>query len=100
MIVSDDDTDPAVIERQVREALAAERVTDRQNASAFAASCRTGDVDAMLRAADFLNDRTIDGWRLSRLIHLGLADAVFWADGARDRASTVTRMDPECWVGA
>ncbi len=30
---------------------------------------------------------------LTRLIHWCLADAVFWADGARDRASTVTRMD-------
>ena len=64
MIVSDDDTDPAVIESQVRAALAAERAADLQGASAFAASCRIGDVDIMLRAADFLNDRTIDGWRL------------------------------------
>ncbi|MFK5595954.1 hypothetical protein ACFZ8E_02945 [Methylobacterium sp. HMF5984] len=65
MIISDDATDPAVIESQVRTALAAERAADLQGASAFAASCRTGDVDAMLRAADFLNDRTIDGWRLA-----------------------------------
>ncbi|TXN73446.1 hypothetical protein [Methylobacterium sp. WL6] len=75
MIISDDDTDPAEIERQVRAALAAERVADRQGASAFAASCRVGDVDAMLRAADFLNDRTIDGWRLA-MCRVGRLSAV------------------------
>lgn len=36
---------------------------------------------------------------LARLIHWGLADVVFLADGARDRASTVTRMDWEHFVG-
>ncbi|MCJ2046415.1 hypothetical protein MKK58_18020 [Methylobacterium sp. J-078] len=36
---------------------------------------------------------------LTRFIHRGLADDVFWSDVERDRASTVTRMDSDRCIG-
>ena len=65
MIVVAEMTDLDAAERDFRAALAAERAANLQGASAFAASCRAGDVEAMLRAVHFLNDQTIDGWRLA-----------------------------------
>lgn len=64
MIISDVE-DQATIEREMREALAAERKADRQGAAAFARACRDGDVELMLSAVDFLNENTIEGWRLA-----------------------------------
>ena len=65
MIVVAEMTDLDAAEHEFREALAADRAADLRGARAFATSCRTGDVDGMLRATDFLNDRTLDGWRLA-----------------------------------
>lgn len=65
MIVTACTDEPAEIERKVRQALAAERKADRHGAQAFAQACRNGNVAMLLRAADFLNDSTIDGWRLA-----------------------------------
>lgn len=63
MIVTPCTGDPTEIERKVRKALANERKADRHGAQAFARACREGNVAMLLRAADFLNDSTIDGWR-------------------------------------
>ena len=62
-------------ERDFCAALAAEKATDRQGASAFAASCRAGNVSGMLWATGFLNNRTVDGWRLA-MARVGRLSAV------------------------
>ena len=59
--------DAAAMEREFHAAIASERRADRQGAKAFAQACREGDVDRLLQAADFLNDSTIDGWRLAMM---------------------------------
>lgn len=50
-----------------RAALAEQQRTARRGAQAFARACRDGDAEAALIAADFLDDFTVDGWRLAML---------------------------------
>jgi hypothetical protein len=65
MIITACTDEASELERKLRQALAAERKADRHGAQAFAQACREGDVALLLRAAEFLNDNTIDGWRLA-----------------------------------
>jgi hypothetical protein len=57
--------DDTFSEADAKRLLAQERRTDRSGARPFEAACRTGDTQAFFRAVDFINQRTIDGWRLA-----------------------------------
>lgn len=63
MMIPEDAPASVKIDRQIEEALRAERRADRQGGLMFAKACRAGDVDAMLLAADFIGENTVDGWR-------------------------------------
>jgi hypothetical protein len=47
------------------DAMRRERRDNRAGAKAFATACARGDVEAFWEAVDFLNDWTVDGWRLA-----------------------------------
>jgi hypothetical protein len=49
------------------EAKARERRIDRAGAKALAEACAAGNVEAFLGAVDFLNYRTVEGWRLGMM---------------------------------
>lgn len=57
--------DQEAMEREFHAAIAAERKADRVGAAMFVRACRDDDPELLLNAVDFLNDNTIDGWRLA-----------------------------------
>lgn len=53
--------------RDFETALAQERRDDLAVARAFSAACASGDVADFMEAVDYLNSRTVDGWRYAML---------------------------------
>src|SRR4051812_31902811 len=66
MLHTEPDHEPD-LEQRLREHLADERRNNRLGAKAFARACAAGDVEAFLAAVDFLNEQTVDGWRLAMI---------------------------------
>lgn len=51
----------------LRAAFARQRKNNRLGAARFVEACKSGDVEALIQAASFLHDETLDGWRLAML---------------------------------
>jgi hypothetical protein len=58
---------PAARNREFHEALARERRNNRAGAKALAEACAAGEVEAFFDAVQFLNEITVDGWRLAMM---------------------------------